>query len=214
MGIPTTAGTGSEAQSYALISDADTHVKMACGDPQAAFRIALLDPALTLTQPHERDGHGRLRCLVARGRIARHGEAIGHLRIFSRDAWRLLEAELRTGPGAPGDLKARGAMLLGAHEAGIAIEESMLGATHACANPLTARYGTLHGVAIAVMLPHVVQWNAAYCEEGYRELVDAMSTDEKAAGSVVWRAPGGAPRRPGAPRSTAGDASGARGKTE
>ena len=47
IGVPTTAGTGSEAQSYALISDAETHVKMACGDPKAAFRVALLDPALT-----------------------------------------------------------------------------------------------------------------------------------------------------------------------
>jgi alcohol dehydrogenase len=45
------AGTGSEAQSYALISDAETHVKMACGDPKAAFRVALLDPALTVSQP-------------------------------------------------------------------------------------------------------------------------------------------------------------------
>src|SRR6478672_5782835 len=49
--IPTTAGTGSEAQSYALISDAETHVKMACGDPGAAFKIAILDPLLTLSQP-------------------------------------------------------------------------------------------------------------------------------------------------------------------
>jgi alcohol dehydrogenase len=49
--IPTTAGTGSEAQSYALISDAESHVKMACGDPKAAFRVALLDPALTVSQP-------------------------------------------------------------------------------------------------------------------------------------------------------------------
>ena len=49
--VPTTAGTGSEAQSFALISDAATHVKMACGDRRAAFRIALLDPELTLTQP-------------------------------------------------------------------------------------------------------------------------------------------------------------------
>src|SRR5438034_2039479 len=51
IGVPTTAGTGSEAQSYAIISDADTHVKMACGDPRAAFRVAILDPALTVSQP-------------------------------------------------------------------------------------------------------------------------------------------------------------------
>ena len=49
IGVPTTAGTGSEAQSYAIISDAETHQKMACGDPKAAFRIAVLDPALTVT---------------------------------------------------------------------------------------------------------------------------------------------------------------------
>ncbi|MFK7790235.1 MAG: iron-containing alcohol dehydrogenase, partial [Phycisphaeraceae bacterium] len=49
--VPTTHGTGSEAQSYALIADADTHMKMACGDPKALPIIALLDPSLTLTQP-------------------------------------------------------------------------------------------------------------------------------------------------------------------
>ena len=62
-------------------------------------------------------------------------------------------------------------MLLGAHQAGIAIEQSMLGAAHACANPLTARYGTTHGVAIAVMLPHVVRWNAAQVGDRYGELL-------------------------------------------
>jgi alcohol dehydrogenase len=51
IGVPTTAGTGSEAQSYALISDPRTHKKMACGDPKAAFRAVILDPRLTLTQP-------------------------------------------------------------------------------------------------------------------------------------------------------------------
>ncbi len=49
--VPTTAGTGSEAQSFALISDSQTHVKMACGDKKAACRVAILDPQLTLTQP-------------------------------------------------------------------------------------------------------------------------------------------------------------------
>jgi alcohol dehydrogenase len=62
-------------------------------------------------------------------------------------------------------------MLLGAHEAGIAIEQSMLGAAHACANPLTAHHGTAHGVAIAVMLPHVVRWNADHVNGRYSGLM-------------------------------------------
>jgi alcohol dehydrogenase len=77
-------------------------------------------------------------------------------------------------------------MLVGAHEAGIAIELSMLGATHACANPLTARYGTTHGVAIAVMLPHVVRWNGGdeAVAARYAELLgrsDARSAGERLA---------------------------------
>ncbi len=51
IGVPTTAGTGSEAQSYALIADEKTHLKMACGDRKVAFRVALLDPAVTVSQP-------------------------------------------------------------------------------------------------------------------------------------------------------------------
>jgi alcohol dehydrogenase len=61
-------------------------------------------------------------------------------------------------------------MLTGANRAGAAIELSMLGATHACANPLTAKFGTTHGVAIAVMLPHVVRWNAEAIADLYAAL--------------------------------------------
>ena len=75
-------------------------------------------------------------------------------------------------------------MLLGAHEAGMAIEQSMLGAAHACANPLTARYGTPHGVAIGVMLPHVVRWNAAHVGQRYAELLKISGgADEPDAGA-------------------------------
>jgi alcohol dehydrogenase len=68
-------------------------------------------------------------------------------------------------------------MLLGAHEAGIAIELSMLGATHACANPLTSRYGTTHAVAVSVMLPQVVRWNAEVVGERYAELLRVSGRD-------------------------------------
>ena len=62
-------------------------------------------------------------------------------------------------------------MQLGAHFAGIAIEQSMLGAAHACANPLTARAGLTHGVALGILLPHVVRWNGLLAVEGYTALL-------------------------------------------
>jgi alcohol dehydrogenase len=170
IGIPTTAGTGSEAQSYAIISDAETHVKMACGDPKAAFRVAILDPALTVSQPRP------VTAIAGYDAIAHAVESYVTSKrtpisdLFARDAWRLLEGHYERVLDEPGDVVARGAMLLGAHEAGIAIEQSMLGATHACANPLTAHHGTTHGIAIAVMLPHVVRWNADHVERRYLTL--------------------------------------------
>jgi alcohol dehydrogenase len=203
IGIPTTAGTGSEAQSYALISDSETHAKMACGDPKAAFRVAILDPVVTLTQPPA------VTATAGFDAISHAVESFvttkrSHIScLFARDAWRLLEAGYQRVLDAPGDLAARGAMLLGAHEAGVAIEQSMLGATHACANPLTARYGTTHGVAIAVMLPHVVRWNAEAAGTRYAELLrlsgremnsDASAADQLAARLDDLARAGGLPR--------------------
>jgi alcohol dehydrogenase len=64
-------------------------------------------------------------------------------------------------------------MQLGACFAGLAIENSMLGAAHALANPLTAAFGVAHGEAIGVMLPHVIRRNGQVAGDQYRELVEA-----------------------------------------
>jgi len=171
--VPTTAGTGSEAQSYALISDAETHEKMAYGDPGAAFRVALLDPELTVSQPRHvtaTAGYDALSHAVESYVTVKRSALSA---VFAREAFRLLEAHLERVLAEPHDVAARGAMLLGAHLAGLAIEASMLGATHACANPLSARYGTMHGVAIALMLPHVVRWNGMAAGPLYAELLQA-----------------------------------------
>ena len=61
-------------------------------------------------------------------------------------------------------------MQLGAHLAGMAIENSMLGCCHACANPLTAHYGLTHGMAVGVMLPHVIHFNASAVGSLYYDL--------------------------------------------
>jgi alcohol dehydrogenase len=175
--VPTTAGTGSEAQSYALISDSRTHEKMACGDPQAAFRVAVLDPELTVSLPRQvtaATGYDALSHAVESYVTTKRNPLSA---LFAREAFRLLEGHFERVLDAPGDLEARAAMLLGAHLAGLAIEASMLGATHACANPLSARYGTLHGVAIALFLPHVVRWNGATAAPLYAELLRAAGRD-------------------------------------
>ena len=171
IGVPTTAGTGSEAQCYTLISDADTHVKMACGDPKAAFKIALLDPQLTISQPASITATAGFDAIshAVETYVTTKRNPLSEM--YAREAWRLLEANFECVLTAPDDLAARGAMQLGAYFAGVAIENSMLGATHACANPLTAHYGTAHGDAIALMLPHVVRWNAPMVASQYAELL-------------------------------------------
>jgi alcohol dehydrogenase len=80
--------------------------------------------------------------------------------IFSREAFRLVIAGLPRVLASAADLEARGWMLLGAAWAGTAIENSMLGAAHAAANPLTAHFGVTHGHAVGMMLPHVVRFNS------------------------------------------------------
>jgi alcohol dehydrogenase len=67
-------------------------------------------------------------------------------------------------------------MQLGACLAGLAIENSMLGAAHALANPLTASYGIVHGEAVALMLPHVIRPNGRQVEARYRELVQSIGS--------------------------------------
>lgn len=171
IGIPTTAGTGSEAQSYALISDSETHVKMACGDSQAAFRVALLDPTLTVSQPRAVTATAGFDAIAhaVETYVTTKRNALSEL--FSREAWRLLAGNYERVLNEPDNRAARGAMQLGAFYAGMAIENSMLGATHACANPLTAHYNTTHGVAIALLLPTVVRWNGELVGDRYDELL-------------------------------------------
>lgn len=169
IGIPTTIGTGSEAQSFALIAQADTHIKMACGDKKARFGTVLLDATLTKTLPRP------IAAITGIDAIAHAVESYVSTRhnpmsqMFARHAWELLNAYFEACL-EPNDATARSKMLFGAYLAGLAIENSMLGAAHACANPLTARYKIIHGVAVALMLPHVIGFNSTVAGDAYREL--------------------------------------------
>ena len=178
--IPTTAGTGSEVQSFALVGDDATHRKMACGDVQAMPCLALLDPTLTVSQPRfvtactglDAIGH------AVETAVTRVGTPVS--RMYAVEAFRLLNENFPRVLATPNDLEARGAMLVGAAWAGMAIEHSMLGAAHSMANPLTAHDGIVHGQAVAMTLPVVVGYNGvdARARAGYAELVRVMRSDD------------------------------------
>jgi alcohol dehydrogenase len=159
--VPTTSGTGSETQSFALISDAETRAKMACGDKRAAFRVAILDPELTITQPARVTALTGIDALshAIETYVTKRRNAISQA--FSREAWRHLAPNFSRVLAEPENLTARAEMQLGACLAGLAIENSMLGAAHALANPLTAEFDIVHGQAVALMLPHVIRYNGS-----------------------------------------------------
>jgi alcohol dehydrogenase len=173
--IPTTAGTGSECQSFALIADEKTHQKMACGDPKAAARIAILDPALTVSQPPAVTAHTGIDAIAHAVETAVTKKRNPLSLMYSHEAFKLLVPGFPRVLRNPNDLEARGRMLLGAAYAGMAIESSMLGAAHSAANPLTAHFDVVHGEAVGIMLPLVVRFNAKdpQARLGYAELASA-----------------------------------------
>lgn len=187
--VPTTAGTGSETQSFALISDAHTHVKMACGDPKAAPAIAILDPVLTCTQP------ARVTALTGIDALTHALESFVTTKrnaisdCYAREAWMLLSRGFPRVIEEPSDLLARQQMQLGAAFAGMAIEASMLGAAHALANPLTAFLDVPHGQAVGMMMPHVIRFNAQSVQNRYGELVhllaEVSASDRRNPGDIL-----------------------------
>jgi alcohol dehydrogenase len=190
IGIPTTAGTGSEAQSYAVISDAQTHAKMACGDPTAAFRVAILDPELTSTAPRRVTAMAGFDAIAHAVETAVTAKRTPLSEMYSHEAWRRLAGAFERVLLHPADTEARAAMQIGSYFAGVAIEQSMLGAAHACANPVTARYGVAHGLALAILLPTVVRWNASVAGESYSALLGSprrRTRDEDGADALARR---------------------------
>ena len=180
-------------------------MKMACGDPSAAFRAAILDPDLTISAPRP------VTAMAGFDAVAHAVETWVTKRrtplsdLFAERAWTLLNGAYERVLSASDDRAARADMTLGAHFAGMAIEQSMLGAAHACANPLTARFNVTHGLALAMLLPHVVRWNAPVVGDRYAEL---LPTSRR--GARACRSAGGAPGGTDVRRGAAVDAKGRR----
>lgn len=173
--VPTTSGTGSEAQSYALITDPVTHRKMACGDKKAAFQVSILDPDLTITQPRSVTAVTGIDAIAHAIESYVCTKANPYSRMASSAAFRHLDAHFETVLKNPAHRQARAGMQIGSHFAGTAIENAMLGIAHSLANPLTAHFDVVHGAAVGLMLPHVIRFNASITDDDYLELTGRKS---------------------------------------
>lgn len=185
--VPTTAGTGSECQSFALISDDQTHCKMACGDKKALPKVAILDPDLTVSQPAPVTACTGIDALAHALEAAVTRERNDISSRHARVGFLLAQNNLERVLSDPQDLEARGFVLLGASHAGAAIENSMLGVAHSMANPLTARRDVVHGNAVGMCLPAVMRFNAELPE--VRAIYAHLARDAGLAGAEVKDGP-------------------------
>jgi len=193
IGIPTTAGTGSEAQSFAVIAQDETHRKMACGDRKAKFATVILDPLLAPSAPREVVAATGLDAMAhaVESYVSTRRNPVSQM--FAAEAWRLLNGSYETVLAGSEDSQPWLAMLTGAHFAGVAIEHSMLGAAHACANPLSARFKVSHGAAVGLMLPAVMRFNEVEMLREYEKL--GGGTEDMIERLAVVRSTAGLPQQ-------------------
>ncbi|HET7772098.1 MAG TPA: iron-containing alcohol dehydrogenase [Chloroflexota bacterium] len=172
--LPTTVGTASEVTPFLVITDAAAKFKFTIGSPQAAPKIAFLDPLLVLGLP------GNVTAATGMDALTHAIESYTSLLStpisegLALHAIRLLAANIRTAVANSHNVSAMNAMLVGANVAGLAFSNTRLGNVHACAHPLGAFWKIPHGVANALMLPHVMEFNALACPVKMIEIAQAM----------------------------------------
>jgi alcohol dehydrogenase class IV len=172
--IPTTAGTGSEVTRYALIRDEESRQKMLFGDFHIFPRVAILDPKLTTGMPPMITAGTGMDALThaIEGLHSAQREPIADA--LGLHAIRLVRKNLALVLKTPGDIAARGMMLVAATMAGTAFDNAQVGLVHAIAHSVGARHHVHHGLANSIALPHVMRFNAQAAAEWYRYAGDAF----------------------------------------
>jgi alcohol dehydrogenase class IV len=159
--LPTTAGTGSEASFAAVIKDRDKHIKFQVADFPMYPRLAVLDPESTRTLPAAIAAATGIDAMThaIEGYVSRewtpHGDA------HALEALRLIRDNLERAVQTPEDDDARGNMLIAANLAIAPTSCNAIGIVHSLSHPAGAHFDVPHGVANAITLPWVIEWNAA-----------------------------------------------------
>ena len=156
--VPTTAGTGSETTLAAVVTDPETHEKNAICDSCLRPKYAVLDPTLTIgLPPHITSTTGMDALTHAVESYIGKSNVKSTIR-YAEDATKLIHANLEKAYNNGKDMEARNNMLKGSYLAGNAFTRAFVGYVHAIAHNLGGLYNTPHGLANAVILPHVLEW--------------------------------------------------------
>lgn len=170
--VPTTAGTAAEVTINYVITDEKKNRKMVCVDPHDIPVVAVVDPDMMASMPKGLTAATGMDALThaIEGYITRGAWELSDL--FHLKAIEIISCSLRN--AVAGTSEGRADMALGQYVAGMGFSNVGLGIVHSMAHPLGALYDTPHGVANAILLPTVMEYNAAATGEKYREIARAM----------------------------------------
>lgn len=169
--VPTTSGTGSEATLAALVTNRQAQVKFVVFSPNIKVSMAILDPELTLSLPPSVTAATGLDAIVhaMESYVTSGPNPIAES--LSRRSFELAGSSLKTAVKDGKNIQARTNMMMASLLAGMAFNMTGLGAVHAAAHALGGAVGIAHGTANALMLPHVMRYNASVAEKRYLEAV-------------------------------------------
>ncbi|MDS4070367.1 MAG: iron-containing alcohol dehydrogenase [Candidatus Competibacter sp.] len=182
--IPTTAGTGSEATKVAVIADPEHDVKLPFAETQFLPDLAILDPELTRTMPPKLTAATGMDALTHAIEAYVGKEWSPASDGLALQAIRLIRDHLLLACAQPDNLQARGAMLVASCLAGIAFSHSMVGMVHGISHALGGVYHIPHGLANALVLPEVMEYNLESRPDRYADIAEALG--------VVFPRPGAA----------------------
>lgn len=173
--VPTTAGTAAEVTINYVITDAEKDRKMVCVDPHDIPVVAFIDPDMMSTMPKGLTAATGMDALThaIEGYITAGAWELSDM--FHLKAIELIAKHLRG--AVENTLEGREGMALGQYIAGMGFSNVGLGIVHSMAHPLGALYDTPHGVANAIILPTVMEYNAPATGTKYKDIAEAMGVD-------------------------------------
>ncbi|MDD2319637.1 MAG: iron-containing alcohol dehydrogenase [Geobacteraceae bacterium] len=175
--IPTTAGTASEVTAFSIVTDTAQTKKMVIGGQFVGATIALADPLLTVGMPPKITASTGLDALTHAIEAYVSKAAMIPTDVMALRAVSLICNNIVTATKDGSNVEARSAMLLGSMMAGFAFNSAVLGLVHSIAHPLSAHFHLPHGVANAIGLPYVMEYNAQTAPARFKEIAAAMGID-------------------------------------